>query len=261
MSLLEIKNLCTYFEAEAGQVKAVDGVSLSIDKGEVVAIVGGSGSGKTVLALSILRLVPEPGRIVSGEILFGGADLVKMPIKELRDVRGRKISMIFQEPMTCLNPVFTVGDQIVEALEVHEPAITQKMATSRAAELLNMVGIADGSKRLRSYPHELSGGQRQRVMIAMALACSPDILIADEPTTALDVTVQAQILDLLNKLHEDIGMTTILITHDFGIVAQNADRVYVMHEGRIAESGAVEDIFARPKDEYTKKLLAAVPVL
>lgn len=259
--ILEIKNLRTQFNTDSGVVRAVDGVSLSVDKGEVVAIVGGSGSGKTVLALSILGLVMEPGRIVGGEILFDGIDLAKANSKQLRDIRGRKISMIFQEPMTALNPVFTTGDQIIEAIKAHDPKISGSCALKNAAELLNLVGIADARKKLSTYPHELSGGMRQRVMIAMALACKPDILIADEPTTALDVTIQAQILDLLVSIQKKFGMAVILITHDFGIVAEVADRVYVMHEGKVVESGSVADIFARPRDEYTKKLLAAVPVL
>jgi ABC-type dipeptide/oligopeptide/nickel transport system ATPase component len=259
--LLEIKNLRTYFYTDAGIVKAVDGVSISLDKGEVTALVGGSGSGKSVLALSILRLVPEPGHIVGGEVIYNGTDLTKLTHQKMRDIRGRGISMIFQEPMTSLNPVFTVGDQITEAILTHERGISGRAALGRAAELLRLVGIPEPASRLSSYPHEMSGGMRQRVMIAMALACRPDVLIADEPTTALDVTIQAQILELLEGLQARLGMAVLLITHDFGIVAQAAKRVYVMHEGRVVESGAVGDIFARPAHEYTKKLLAAVPVL
>jgi len=261
MKPLEIKNLSTYFYSGSGITKAVDDVSLSVDKGEVVAIVGGSGSGKTVLSLSILRLVPEPGKIIGGEILYKGEDLVKLPIAGLRKIRGKGISMIFQEPMTSLNPVFTIGNQLIESLAVHNNGLSKKEYDDEAVELLNMVGISDPVKKLGAYPHELSGGMRQRVMIAMALACRPDILIADEPTTALDVTIQAQILELLKELQKKIDMTIILITHDFGIVAQTADRVYVMHDGKVVEEGMTVDIFKTPREEYTKKLLAAVPVL
>jgi len=261
MKPLEIKNLSTYFYSGSGITKAVDDVSLSVDKGEVVAIVGGSGSGKTILSLSILRLVPEPGKIIGGEILYKGEDLVKLPIAGLRKIRGKGISMIFQEPMTSLNPVFTIGNQLVESLAVHNNGLSKKEYDDEAVELLNMVGISDPVKKLGAYPHELSGGMRQRVMIAMALACRPDILIADEPTTALDVTIQAQILELLKELQKKIDMTIILITHDFGIVAQTADRVYVMHDGKVVEEGMTVDIFKTPREEYTKKLLAAVPVL
>lgn len=260
MALLDIKKLRTYFYVDGGIVKAVDDVNVSVNKGEVIAIVGGSGSGKTVLALSILRLVPEPGYIVGGEIIYNDTDLTKLKVKDLRKIRGKKISMIFQEPMTSLNPVFTVGDQILETIKIHRDDFNKLEAKNRAVELLKLVGIPEPEKRIDSYPHELSGGMRQRVMIAMALACEPDILIADEPTTALDVTIQAQILELLNSLKKKFGMALILITHDFGIVAQTADRVYVMHEGKIVEEGNVMDIFKNPKDDYTKKLLAAVPV-
>ena len=260
MALLDIKKLRTYFYVDTGIIKAVDDVNISIDRGEVVAIVGGSGSGKTILALSILRLVPEPGHIVGGEILYNGTDLRKLRVKDLRKVRGKKISMIFQEPMTSLNPVFTVGNQITEAIKIHREDFDKVEIKKRAIELLTLVGIPEPEKRIDSYPHELSGGMRQRVMIAMALACEPDILIADEHTTALDVTIQAQILELLNNLKKKFGMALILITHDFGIVAQTADRVYVMHEGKVVEEGDVKGIFKSPKDDYTKKLLAAVPV-
>lgn len=259
--LLEIKNLRTYFHADDGVVKAVDCVNLKIEKGEVVALVGGSGSGKTVCALSIVKLLPDNAKVVSGEILFKGIDLAKLGGKELRQIRGAKISFVFQEPMTSLNPVFTVGDQIVEAIQVHEEGSSRSLAEEKTAELLGLVGIPDPRKKAGCYPHELSGGQRQRVMIAMALACKPDLLIADEPTTALDVTIQAQILMLLKDLQKKIGMAVLLITHDFGIVAEIAERVYVMHEGRIVEEGSVNDIFERPKDAYTRRLLAAVPEL
>lgn len=261
MALLEIKNLHTYFYTDSGIVRAVDGVDLSIDKGGVVSVVGGSGGGKTILALSILGLVPEPGRIVHGEILYNGLDLTKISTDKLRAVRGKGISMIFQEPMTALNPVFTIGNQIVESITTHDRKITSKEALGKAGGLLELVGIADPHKKLDCYPHELSGGMRQRVMIAMALAGSPDILIADEPTTALDVTIQAQILDLMSDLQERLGLAVIFITHDFGIVAKVADKVYVMHNGKVVEMGDVIDIFDHPRDDYTKKLLTAVPVL
>ena len=263
--LLDIKNLCTHFYTNSGVIKAVDDVSLSLNKGEVVAVVGGSGSGKTVLALSILSLVPEPGRVVGGEILYNDTDLLKTTVNDLRKIRGRKISMIFQEPMTALNPVFTIGNQIEEAIKAHDPSPIPLPLGERvrvreyAIELLNLVGIPDPAQKINCYPHELSGGQRQRVMIAMALALKPDILIADEPTTALDVTIQAQILELLAKLKNEFNMAVLFITHDFGIVAQNANRVYVMHNGRVVESGSVMDVFEKPRDEYTKKLLSAVP--
>ena len=263
--LLDIKNLCTHFYTNSGVIKAVDDVSLSLNKGEVVAVVGGSGSGKTVLALSILSLVPEPGRVVGGEILYNDTDLLKTTVNDLRKIRGRKISMIFQEPMTALNPVFTIGNQIEEAIKAHDPSPIPLPLGERvrvreyAIELLNLVGIPDPAQKINCYPHELSGGQRQRVMIAIALALKPDILIADEPTTALDVTIQAQILELLAKLKNEFNMAVLFITHDFGIVAQNANRVYVMHNGRVVESGSVMDVFEKPRDEYTKKLLSAVP--
>jgi ABC-type dipeptide/oligopeptide/nickel transport system ATPase component len=256
--LLSVKDLHTHFQTDDGIVRAVDGVSLSIDKGEFVALVGGSGSGKSILASSIMGLVPEPGHIVGGEIVFGGMNLVGLNERELNKIRGARIAMIFQEPMTSLNPVFTVGDQIAESITTHEGA-TKKVALKKAEELLAVVGIPEPHRRIGAYPFELSGGQRQRVMIAMALACGPDILIADEPTTALDVTVQAQILGLISSLREKLGMAVLLITHDFGIVAENADRVYVMHNGKIVEDGNVLDIFKAPKDEYTKKLINSVP--
>ena len=261
MKLLEIKNLHTYFDTDDGIVKAVDGVDVQVEKGEVVAVVGGSGSGKTILALSILGLVPEPGMIIHGSILFDGKDLVRLSKNELRKVRGAGISMIFQEPMTSLNPVFTIGNQIEEAITVHNRAMPGEDVEKRAMELLNLVGIPEPESRLKNYPHEMSGGMRQRVMIAMALACKPKLLIADEPTTALDVTIQAQILELLVELKDRLDMSIVFITHDLGIVAQLAGRVYVMHHGKVVESGRTTDIFKNPKDDYTKKLLAAVPKL
>lgn len=256
--LLEIKNLAIEFNTDSGRVRAVDNVTLSVNKGEVVAIVGGSGSGKTILSLSILGLIPEAGHVTNGEIIFNQCNLLKFPQKELRKLRGKNISMIFQEPMTALNPVFTIENQIAETIKIHEPKINVK---ERIIELLSLVGIPEPGQKMKCYPHELSGGQRQRVMIAMALACKPDLLIADEPTTALDVTIQAQILDLLRDLQKKLNMAVILITHDFGIVAEIADRVYVMHNGKIVENGNVKEIFETPKNDYTKKLLAAVPSL
>jgi len=267
MSLLEIKNLRTHFFTDRGVVKAVDDVSLSIDKGEAIGIVGESGCGKSVTALSILRLIPEPpGKIVGGEILLQGEngnptiDLIHSSKKALRDIRGRRIAMIFQEPMTALNPVFTVGNQIIEAIRAHKK-MTKEEAVSRAIELLQLVGIPAPKRRIENYPHELSGGMRQRVMIAMGLALDPEILIADEPTTALDVTIQAQILELLTELKEKLGMAMILITHDMGVVAETVKRVAVMYSGRIVELAPVKEIFDRPLHPYTQGLLRAIPPL
>ncbi len=267
MSLLEIKNLKTHFFTDRGVVKAVDDVTLSIDKGEAIGIVGESGCGKSVTALSILRLIPEPpGRIVGGEILLQGengdptVDLVHSSKKDLRDIRGRRIAMIFQEPMTALNPVFTIGNQIIEALRAHKK-ITKEEAVSRAIELLQLVGIPAPKRRIENYPHELSGGMRQRVMIAMGLALDPEILIADEPTTALDVTIQAQILELLAELKDKLGMALILITHDMGVVAETVKRVAVMYSGRIVELAPVKEVFDRPLHPYTQGLLKAIPPL
>jgi len=259
-NLLEIKNLSVCFDTSDGLVRAVDGVSLNVGRGEVVALVGGSGSGKTVTALSVLKLLDRPGRISGGEIFLDGVDVLKMKDDEVRKIRGAKASMIFQEPMTSLNPVFTIGDQIIETMLVHKRAARKSDARDRAVELLELVKIHDASSRLSAYPHELSGGQRQRVMIAMSLACNPRLLIADEPTTALDVTVQAQILELLGDLRRRLGLSILFITHDFGIVAQFADRVYVMQHGKVVEEGDVFEIFSKPKHEYTQKLLCAVPV-
>ncbi len=259
MPLLEIKDLRTYFFGKGRVFKAVDGVSLAVDDGETVALVGESGCGKSVTALSILGLVPDPpGRIVGGEILFEGRDLRRLDAPSLRAVRGNRIGMIFQEPMTSLNPVFTIGNQIVEAIREHRP-IGHAAARRRAAELLAVVGLADPERLLDEYPHRLSGGMRQRVMIAMALSCEPKLLIADEPTTALDVTTQAQILKLLAKLQRDLGMAMLIITHDLGVVAQAASRVAVMYAGRKVEEASVEDLFARPLHPYTKGLLSSLP--
>jgi oligopeptide/dipeptide ABC transporter ATP-binding protein len=262
MALLEVENLRTYFETDQGVARAVDGVSFNVASGEVVGIVGESGSGKSVTSLSIMRLVATPpGRILEGSsIRFRDRELLALSEKQLQQVRGDDIAMIFQEPMTSLNPVFRVGDQIVEALRLHRK-MSRKQARARAAELLNLVGIPTPEERLDSYPHQLSGGQRQRIMIAMALACEPELLIADEPTTALDVTIQAQILELLARLRERLGMAMILITHDLGVVAEVCDRVLVMYAGQIVEHGSVERIFRHPHHPYTRGLLASIPRL
>jgi peptide/nickel transport system ATP-binding protein len=259
MPLLEIKDLRTWFFSEGRVLKAVDGVSLTIEEGETVALVGESGCGKSVTALSILGLVPTPpGRIVGGEILLEGRDLLRLEHRALRNVRGNRIGMIFQEPMTSLNPVFTIGNQIVEAIDEHRP-VGRKAARRRAAELIDLVGLPDPHRLLGEYPHRLSGGMRQRVMIAMALACEPKLLIADEPTTALDVTTQAQILDLLSKLQQRLGMAMLIITHDLGVVARTARRVAVMYAGRKVEEAAVADLLAHPRHPYTRGLLASLP--
>ncbi|HWX41830.1 MAG TPA: ABC transporter ATP-binding protein [Blastocatellia bacterium] len=258
--MLEIKNLSTHFHTREGIVQAVDGVSLSIGRGETLAVVGESGSGKSVLALSIMRLVPPPGRIVSGEIIFGSQNLLDLDPDAMRRLRGRRIAMIFQDPMTSLNPVYTVGDQIAEAVRLHQ-RLSRKRAWAKAVEMMDRVRIPDAARRAADYPHHLSGGMRQRVMIAMALSCDPELLIADEPTTALDVTIQAGILDLLARLKEEFDISLLLITHDLGVVAQTADRVAVMYAGRIVESGAVRDIFHNPGHPYTEGLLLSAPRL
>ncbi|MDO8526510.1 MAG: ABC transporter ATP-binding protein [Deltaproteobacteria bacterium] len=260
MSLLKVKNLRTWFNTPQGQVKAVDDVSFEIGKGESVGLVGESGCGKSMLSLSLLRLVPPPGKIVGGEILFNDKNLLQLPLSEMRHIRGKNIAMIFQEPMTSLNPVFTVGDQIAEAIILHEGG-DKKHVKSRIIELLQMVGIPSPAERVDDYPHQLSGGMRQRVMIAMALACKPDLLIADEPTTALDVTIQAQIIDLLKKLQKDLGMALLLITHDFGVVAEISQRVLVMYAGELVEEASCTNIFKRPQHPYTMGLLKAIPPL
>jgi len=259
--LLEVRELHTEFRTGAGIVRAVDGISYTVEAGETVAIVGESGSGKSVEALSIMRLIPNPpGRIVSGEVLFDGRDLRKLPEEEMRSVRGRDIGMVFQEPMTSLNPVLTIGRQITETLEQHQGA-SREDADKRAIELLEMVGIADSRRRLRQYPHQLSGGMRQRVMIAVALACNPKLIIADEPTTALDVTIQAQILELMKSLTQKLGVAQIIITHNLGVVARYASRVNVMYAGRIVEAGTAEAIYHDPRHPYTVALLRSVPRL
>ena len=257
MALLEVDNLQTHFFTDKGQLPSVDGVSFNIDKGETVGIVGESGCGKSVTAMSILRLIPQPpGRIVGGEIRFKGRDLATMPMDQLRKVRGNEISVIFQEPMTSLNPVYTVGDQIMEAILLHQE-VEEEAARAIALEMLEKVGIPEPQISIDKYPHQMSGGQKQRVMIAMALSCNPDLLIADEPTTALDVTIQAQILELITELQETNNMGVMLITHDLGVVAESCDRVVVLYAGRVAETATAIDLFDRPTHPYTAGLLGA----
>lgn len=258
MSLLEVTNLQTSFFTASGEVRAVNGVSFSIEKGKVLGIVGESGSGKSVTAYSIMQILSHPGKIVGGSVKYNGEELVGAPEKFIKTLRGNKISIIFQDPMTSLNPVYTVGNQLREAVMLHTDK-NKSEANARALELLNMVNVNEPQKRLKQYPHELSGGMRQRVMIAMALACEPDILIADEPTTALDVTIQAQILELLQKLQKELGLAIIMITHDLGVIAQLCDEVIVMYGGRVCERGTADDIFYRPMHEYTKGLLESIP--
>jgi len=259
--LLEIKGLKTYFYLFEGVARAVDDVSLHLDRSEVVGVVGESGCGKSVTAQSIMRLVPEPpGRIVGGSIVFDGMDLVKLPADRIRNIRGNRIAMIFQEPMTSLNPVFTIGDQIAEMFRQHMH-LGRRESLERAVEMLARVQIPEPAKRARAYPHQLSGGMRQRAMIAMALACSPEILIADEPTTALDVTVQAQILDLMLQLRQDFHTAIIMITHDLGVIAEMAQRVVVMYAGKVVEEALTADLFDRPLHPYTAGLLESMPRL
>ncbi|MGD0539918.1 MAG: ABC transporter ATP-binding protein [Tepidisphaeraceae bacterium] len=259
--LLELRNLTVAFDTEGGQIRPVQDVSLSIYPGQTVALVGESGCGKSVTALSILRLIPSPpGKVLGGQILFEGKDLLPRSEKQMQAVRGKDIAMIFQEPMTSLNPVFTVGEQIVEAVQLHQKVGT-KQAYEIAEQSMHDVGIADPHKRLHEYPHRLSGGMRQRIMIAMALSCRPKLLIADEPTTALDVTIQAQILELLRELQHERGMAVMLITHDLGVVAENADAVAVMYASRVVECAAVDDLFDLPKHPYTEGLFRAIPRL
>jgi oligopeptide transport system ATP-binding protein len=259
--LLEVRDLKTQFFTQDGVVKAVDGVSFHVDRGETLGIVGESGCGKSVTSLSIMRLIPSPpGKIAGGQITFDGEDLLAMSEEEMRHIRGNRIAMIFQDPMTSLNPVLTVGRQITESLELHMK-LSKKEATNRAGELLDMVGIPSASKRLDNYPHQFSGGMRQRVMIAMSLSCNPELLIADEPTTALDVTIQAQILELINRLREELDTAVILITHDLGVVAGMTDRVTVMYAGKVVEEGSTKEIFANPRMPYTIGLLRSIPRL
>jgi oligopeptide/dipeptide ABC transporter ATP-binding protein len=259
-ALLEIKNLKTYFCTEYGVVKAVDGVDFKVYPGEVLGLVGESGCGKSVTLLSAMRLISNPGKVMAGEIIFDGQDLLKLTEAEMTHVRGNRISMIFQQPQTALNPVFKVGDQIAEVLNIHQD-LGKDAAWKRCIELLKMVGIPEPERRAESYPHELSGGMAQRVMIAMALACVPELLIADEPTTALDVTIQAQILDLMRDLRNKVNASIILITHDLGVVAEIAERVAVMYAGRIVEQAEVKALFARPLHPYTQGLMGSIPVL
>ena len=262
MALLEVSNLRTYFKTDAGIARSVDGVSFSIEKGEVLGIVGESGCGKSVTSLSIMRLIPQPpGEIMPGSsILLRGEELVTASEKRLREIRGNDVAMIFQEPMTSLNPVFPIGEQIAEALRLHKK-LNKKQAREGAVEALRLVGIPNAEERVDHFPHQLSGGQRQRVMIAIALSCEPDLLIADEPTTALDVTIQAQILELLAELRERLGMAIMLITHDLGVVAEVCDRVVVMYAGEVVEQGTAADIFDNPRHPYTQGLMQAIPKL
>jgi len=260
LDLLEIQGLSTYFFTRAGVIKAVDNLSLRLQKGRVLGLVGESGCGKTVTALSVLNLVPYPGKIVSGRILFEGRDLLALSKEELRAIRGASISMIFQEPMTALNPVFTVGNQIAEVLTAHQH-ISNKESGLAAVELLRSVGIPSPEKRVDEYPHQLSGGMRQRVMIAMAIACKPALILADEPTTALDVTIQAHILDLLSQIQEEMGMAMILVTHDLGLIAERSHEVAVMYAGRIVEQAETRELFANPQHPYTRGLMASIPKL
>lgn len=258
-NILEIKNMHTYFFTDNGVVKSVDGVDIELKEGSTLGIVGESGSGKSVTALSVMGLLMgTTGKVVEGEILLEGQDITKLSDEERRKIRGNKISMIFQEPMTSLNPVYRIKDQIVESILTHTK-MTKKEAEDHAVEMLRLVGIPDPERRAEDYPHQMSGGMRQRVMIAMALACNPELLIADEPTTALDVTIQAQILELINSIREKLNMSVLLITHDLGVVAETADKVVVMYCGRVVEKGTVEEIFTDPRHPYTKGLLESIP--
>ncbi len=257
--LLDIRGLKTHFKTDDGMVRAVDGVDLAIDRGETLGVVGESGCGKTVTAMTVLRLIQmPPGQIVAGSILWQGRDLVKLPADAMRKIRSKEIAIIFQEPMTSLNPVYTVGQQIAEVLRLHE-GLNRRDAMDRAVEMLRLVHIPTPERRVRDYPHQFSGGMRQRVMIAMALSCNPKLLIADEPTTALDVTIQAQILDLLGEMKARLGMAIMLITHAMGVVAETAQRVVVMYAGRVVEEASVELLFARPLHPYTQGLIRSIP--
>ncbi|MGZ3768782.1 MAG: ABC transporter ATP-binding protein [Bdellovibrio sp.] len=257
--LLEVQDLKTRFKTDEGTFLAVDGVSFSVKKGQTLGIVGESGCGKSVTSLSIMRLIQQPGSIESGKVLFKGQNLLDIPESKMREIRGNEIAMIFQEPMTSLNPVYTIGDQIEEAILLHQKDLNKKQAREKAIDMLRIVGIPAPEKRFHEYPHQLSGGMRQRVMIAMAISCNPELLIADEPTTALDVTIQAQILDLMRKLQKDFNAGMILITHDLGVVAEMCQEVAVMYAGKVVEFGTVEDIFYRPKHPYTRGLLDSIP--
>jgi oligopeptide/dipeptide ABC transporter ATP-binding protein len=259
-NILEIKGLKTHFFTESGVVKAVDGVNFEVKRGEVLGLVGESGCGKSVTSLSIMRLIGVPGKVVAGEIIFEGRNLLKLSEAEMVHMRGNRMSMIFQQPQSSLNPVFKVGDQVAEVLQIHQK-MNKEGAWSKAVDLLRLVGIPDAENKANAYPHEMSGGQAQRVMIAMALALNPALLIADEPTTALDVTIQAQILDLMRGLRTHMNTSVILITHDLGVIAEMADRVAVMYAGRIVEQTSVNDLFAHPYHPYTQGLIASIPVL
>ena len=260
MPMLEVKDLRTSFFTPAGEVKAVNGVSFNLDHGKVLGIVGESGSGKSVTAYSIMQILEKTGKIVGGSIKFNGQELVGIGEKGMKSIRGNKISIIFQDPMTSLNPTYTIGHQLMEAIMLHTPR-NKKQAWDRAVEMLKLVNVNEPEKRMKQYPFEFSGGMRQRVMIAMALACEPDILIADEPTTALDVTIQAQILELMQSLQKELGMAIIMITHDLGVVAQMCDEVIVMYAGSICEQGTADEIFYNPKHEYTKGLMRSIPTV
>lgn len=259
--LLEVKDLHVSFFTPAGEVKAVGGISYDLNYGEVMGIVGESGSGKSVEAYSIIGLLQSPGKVVGGSITLEGEDVLSKSKQEMVALRGNKVAMIFQNPMTCLNPVYTIGNQLIEALKAHDKEVSKEEAAKRAMEMLTLVGINNVEKRMKQYPHELSGGMRQRVMIAIALACEPKLLIADEPTTALDVTIQAQILELMMELKEKLGMAIIMITHDLGVVANMCDKIAVMYAGKVVEYGTTDDIFYRPSHEYTKGLLRSIPRL
>jgi ABC-type dipeptide/oligopeptide/nickel transport system ATPase component len=257
--LLDVRDLRVSFPMANGMTEAVRGVSFSVAPGEAIGIVGESGSGKSVSALAVMRLVAQPGRITGGEILFESRDLAALDEKAMRTVRGRHISMVFQDPLSSLNPAFTIGQQLVDTVRAHRPAATREAARDRAVEVLELVGITEAGRRLTSYPHEFSGGMRQRVMIALAIACEPKLLIADEPTTALDVTIQAQVVALLWQLREKLGLSVLFISHNLDLVAEICDRVYVMHTGNVVEHGDVEDIFLRPQHSYTRMLQNCIP--
>ena len=256
--LLQVKNLHTSFFTDAGEVKAVNGISYNLDAGKVLGIVGESGSGKSVSAYSVLRILTDTGRVTEGEVLFKGENILQYSEQQMQKFRGSRISIIFQDPMTCLNPTFSIGSQLREAIRIHTDRSKEEIQ-ARALEMLQLVGVNEPEKRLKQYPHELSGGMRQRVMIAMALACEPDILIADEPTTALDVTIQAQILELMQDLQKKMGMAIIMITHDLGVIADMCDEIIVMYGGKVCERGTADEIFYNPRHEYTKGLIRSIP--
>ena len=258
MPLLQVKNLHTSFFTDAGEVKAVNGISYNLDAGKVLGIVGESGSGKSVSAYSVLRILTDTGRVTEGEVLFKGENILQYSEQQMQKFRGSRISIIFQDPMTCLNPTFSIGSQLREAIRIHTDR-NKEQIQARALEMLQLVGVNEPEKRLKQYPHELSGGMRQRVMIAMALACEPDILIADEPTTALDVTIQAQILELMQDLQKKMGMAIIMITHDLGVIADMCDEIIVMYGGKVCERGTADEIFYNPRHEYTKGLIRSIP--